>query len=408
LTDESYHTLIGETGFERMDGVPVRDDVTLLSYSDAVNPFYSFSTDPNQADSMREALYTDYAVIQGLFLTDNSRYSEWLLRTPGYASGYVCFVGRYPQRGNSFPGMYRDFFHDNPSGIFSIVSPYAEVTAADLGIRPVIYCPELTIGKSDPKSLVTTSEQETSAEPVAELAPENTWVDDDFSDDEYFTEQEDVSSRETETHRTPSTTKTGTKTSTGTKKQQPVPKKPSMTATSTTARNTYKLTVNGDSGTADVSGSGFYDAGTKVTVTVTPLLGYAFRQWRSSDTSLLPNGSTATYSFTMPEGNVTLTAVTHSKLKVTVSAGTGIRSVTGGGVYAVGESVTVKAQLLPGYEFAGWTSENDELGSDQLVYTFPMPEHGVKMTAAAVEKEHTVTAESSIGMSSVGEGEEYN
>lgn len=63
------------------------------------------------------------------------------------------------------------------------------------------------------------------------------------------------------------------------------------------------VTIMGHDGT-----SADFEFGTNVTVTATSAEGYTFTGWTSSDTDLLPESTNAIYEFTMPNGNVTLTA----------------------------------------------------------------------------------------------------
>lgn len=205
---------------------------------------------------------------------------------------------------------------------------------------------------------------------------------------------------------TTTTTKPAVATTTTTKPTTSAP----TTAKSTTTKfgkGSYTVSLSGDSGVAEVRGAGTYRAGDKVTVSTTLLLGQTFRQWSSSNTSLLPNGTNQTYSFTMPAGNVSLKAITYVKPQVTVHAGAGVASVSGGGSYAIGQSVTVSAVMKQGYEFSGWSSDSSGFGSSQQSYTFTMPEHGVTLTATGTAKTFTVSVKSGTGISGVSGSGQY-
>ena len=84
--------------------------------------------------------------------------------------------------------------------------------------------------------------------------------------------------------------------------------KGNVTLTASATSSKYTLTVKKGTGIASVSGSGSYAAGTKVTVKATVSSGYKWSKWTSSNTSLLAGSTSQTYTFTMPKGNVTLTA----------------------------------------------------------------------------------------------------
>ena len=95
--------------------------------------------------------------------------------------------------------------------------------------------------------------------------------------------------------------------------------------------------------------------------------------------SYTENGVTRTDSFSV--------SVSVKKYIVTISGGTGITSVSGGGSYAPGEKVTVKATVSSGYSFSKWTSSNTSLVSDYTgsSYTFTMPSSDVALVANATK-----------------------
>lgn len=78
-------------------------------------------------------------------------------------------------------------------------------------------------------------------------------------------------------------------------------------------RNTYSVTVNTDNGIAAASGAGTYYYGAAVSVAITPKAGYKINSVTAS------SGISDPYNFTMPAGNVTITATsTMSDVTVTV------------------------------------------------------------------------------------------
>ena len=109
----------------------------------------------------------------------------------------------------------------------------------------------------------------------------------------------------------------------------------------------------------------------------------------------------------MPAGNLSLKVISYVKPKVTVNAGTGVSSVSGGGSYAIGQSVTVSAVMMQGYDFAGWTSDTDGFGSSQASYTFTMPEQSVSLTATATARTFTVSVKAGNGISGVSGSGQY-
>ena len=70
----------------------------------------------------------------------------------------------------------------------------------------------------------------------------------------------------------------------------------------------YAVTVTKGSGISSVTGAGSYEAGATVTVKATVSSEYKFSKWTSSNTKLLGDSASISYTFKMPAGNVTLTA----------------------------------------------------------------------------------------------------
>ena len=86
-------------------------------------------------------------------------------------------------------------------------------------------------------------------------------------------------------------------------------------------QNTYKVTVSKDSGISSVSGAGNYSAGDRVTVTATASSGYEFKGWTSNNTGLVSNSTSVSYTFKMPNSNITLTASANKKAPAIIESG---------------------------------------------------------------------------------------
>lgn len=119
-------------------------------------------------------------------------------------------------------------------------------------------------------------------------------------------------------------------------------------------------------GSGEVTGAGTYDIDTEVTVAATAWDGYVFTRWTE-------NGQTVSdgqqYTFTLTD-NRTLSAVMTKTYVISVTASdTDGGTVSGGGTYLDGQTVTVAAVAGDGYEFAGW-SENGATVSTEAVYSF--------------------------------------
>lgn len=117
-------------------------------------------------------------------------------------------------------------------------------------------------------------------------------------------------------------------------------------------------------------------AGKEITITAQTAAGYTFIGWYNGDTLLT---SELSYTFTMPEENITYTA---EWIKVTAeSNNTSAGTVTSlNGSYEVGDEVTITATTKTGYTFVGWF-KGDELISSDLSYTFAMPAVDTTFTA---------------------------
>ena len=114
LNDDFYHTAFSSPDkgniktthlenkaysptYSEYDCADTDDKVFLLSYSDALNTNYGFSSNNSDYDKARRAQGTDYAKCQGLYVYRNSgsEYdgnSYWRLRSPGDFSYSICYV----------------------------------------------------------------------------------------------------------------------------------------------------------------------------------------------------------------------------------------------------------------------------------------------------------------------------
>ena len=105
-------------------------------------------------------------------------------------------------------------------------------------------------------------------------------------------------------------------------------------------------------GSGTVEGVGDYAIGSSITLTATPAAHYDFESW-TGDVTSTDNPLTLTVS-----SNITVTANFQEHAKYTITAvanDDNMGTVTGGNIYYVGESVTLKATAKTGYVFAGWT-----------------------------------------------------
>ena len=156
----------------------------------------------------------------------------------------------------------------------------------------------------------------------------------------------------------------------------------------------YNVSVStADASLGSVSGGGTYKTGASVTVTATPATDCVFESW-TKDGNVV--SSDPNYTFTVTE-NVTLVANFRQIETYTVSvqsSNTGYGTVSGGGSYKEGVSVTVKAEAETDCVFVNWTVDGREVSKD-AEYRFT-PITGVILTANFRKLEnYTVTAVSS-------------
>ena len=124
----------------------------------------------------------------------------------------------------------------------------------------------------------------------------------------------------------------------------------------------YTITVNANNNAwGSVSGGGTFNAGATCTLSATPASGYQFLNWKKNGAIVSTN---ANYSFTVTE-NATYTAyfgetpINYYTVNTAVNpAGAG--SVSGGGTYQEGSSITLIAVSNAGYMFSHWNDGNSD------------------------------------------------
>lgn len=124
-------------------------------------------------------------------------------------------------------------------------------------------------------------------------------------------------------------------------------------------------------------------AGESVTLRATANEGYTFVGWYNETTRVTTNTS---FTFTMPEKNVTYTARFEEKnnyytLTTTTNlAGAGVFTSFANSKMTVGAVITLKATEKAGYNFLGWYDGTTKL-TDNRSYSFTMPARNVTYTA---------------------------
>lgn len=158
--------------------------------------------------------------------------------------------------------------------------------------------------------------------------------------------------------------------------------------------NSYALTVKSKDNTmGTVSGGGTYTYGKSVTIKAVPAKGHSFSKWSDNNIS-------ATRSVTVKK-NATYTAEFFVKsYGITVkTANSTMGTVSGGGTYAYGRSITIKATPKTGYHFVKWNDGNTSASRTVMVGS------DATYTAAFKANDYNITvksADSTMGTASGG------
>lgn len=145
-----------------------------------------------------------------------------------------------------------------------------------------------------------------------------------------------------------------------------------LTANFRAATGNYSLNLSSSPVAGGTTGgAGVFAPGSSVTATATANAGYSFVNWKEGATVV---STSASYTFTL-NANRTLTANFQQNITgYTLSLQAGPEdggTVTGGGAYAQGASVTARATANTGYEFVNWT-EGTTVISTQPNYSFTL------------------------------------
>ncbi len=154
------------------------------------------------------------------------------------------------------------------------------------------------------------------------------------------------------------------------------------------------VTLEGLTPTAE--GSNVYEvaAGTEVTLTAAANDGYAAEAPEVTGAELNPGQTEGTYTFVMPEADVTVTGkfvkastvTLASDANSTVTAAVGEQAVTSGGTVKAGETVSLTVGASDGYQVESVTVDSADVTKvNDTTYTFVMPEADVTVTVKATQ-----------------------
>jgi hypothetical protein len=184
------------------------------------------------------------------------------------------------------------------------------------------------------------------------------------------------------------------------------------TVTANFTANKYTLTVSKGTGIASVTGGGSVAYTSSNAITATASSGYTFKNWTSNNGGTFANANAASTNFTMPIGNTTVTAnATINTYTLTVSKGSNISTVSGGGSIVYGGKGGISASAATGYSFKNWTSNNGGsfANANSATTTFTMPAGNVTVTAnAQINSYNLTTAVSPSGGGTVTAGAAMN
>ena len=156
------------------------------------------------------------------------------------------------------------------------------------------------------------------------------------------------------------------------------------TGLGTTVKNTLTVTAT-NGGTISGNHGGLYAEDEVIEIEAVAQNGYHFVGWTSSNGGVFGDATANHTTFTMPEVDVTVTAIFEedappTKYDVTVNGS--YATTTGAGEYEAGATVNISAGTRNGYTFAGWTSSDVTIANaSSQTATFVMPDHNVTVTA---------------------------
>lgn len=157
----------------------------------------------------------------------------------------------------------------------------------------------------------------------------------------------------------------------------------------------YELTVQ--SFTGSVAGSSSFNYQEVVNISATPNLGYEFSHWNISGPGSIGNVNSASTTFIGGDGNAFLEGV-FTPIDYTVTINGSNTSSTGGGVYNIGDVITISSVPDSGYEFESWSlSGAGQLGANTALTTFTVGAGNATITLSVKLINYTITVSGNQG-----------
>ena len=157
----------------------------------------------------------------------------------------------------------------------------------------------------------------------------------------------------------------------------------------------FAITANSTTG-GSAFGTGVYDAGAGVILSVSALTGYVFVNWTEDGAAVSTDPS---YTFTANKDR-TLQANFNQQFNIAANSTVG-GSTSGTGVYNAGANVTLSATALTGYVFVNWTS-GGVVFSTNPIYSF-ISDQDRNLQANFIQR-FNITANYTAGGSATGTG----
>jgi len=143
-----------------------------------------------------------------------------------------------------------------------------------------------------------------------------------------------------------------------------------------------------DAEKGSVSGGGYHDFNSSVSISATANPGYTFQGWYDGDTLVSANNP---YVFTMPNDNLSYVArFSINSYTMTINTDQTRGTITGSGTYIYKSQVTLTATELSGYLFAGWY-DGTTLISNNNPYVLLMPAMNLTYEAKFLFHPYTLT-----------------